>query len=75
MQYEFNAKTRSRKDAKEDGENGCQTNAHRLVTWIGTANFFLASWRLRAFALKSPSLTAWMRLRLTGLAATTPNPQ
>jgi hypothetical protein len=42
MKSEFNAKTRRGKDAKEDGENGSQTNAHRLVTRLGNANFFFA---------------------------------
>jgi hypothetical protein len=63
MQSEFNAKAQRRKDAKEDGQNGSQTNAHRLVTRIGKSNFFFAPLRLCAFALKSSSLTAWIRLR------------
>jgi hypothetical protein len=30
------------RDTKEKGKNGSQTNAHRLVTRIGSANFFFA---------------------------------
>jgi uncharacterized protein len=60
MQSEVNAKTRRRKDAKEDGQNGSQTNAHRLMTRIGKSNFFFAPLRLCAFALKSSSLAAWI---------------
>jgi putative flippase GtrA len=58
MQSEFNAKARSRKDAKEDGQNGFQTNAHHLVIRIGESNFFFAPSRPRALALKSSSLTS-----------------
>jgi hypothetical protein len=58
MQSEFNAKARSRKAAKEDGQNGFQTNAHHLMIRIGESNFFFAPSRLGAFALKSSSLAA-----------------
>jgi hypothetical protein len=62
MQWEFNAKTQSRQDAKEEDENGSQANAHRMETRMGRDNFFFAPWRLGAFALKSSILTAWFRL-------------
>src|SRR5580700_933816 len=62
MQSNFNAKTQRRKDAEEDGQNGSQVNAHHLVTRIGKSNFFFAPLRLCAFALKSSSLAAWIRL-------------
>jgi hypothetical protein len=62
MQSEFNAKTQRPKDAKEDGQNGSQTNAHRLLTRIGKSNFFFAPLRLCVFALNFSSLAAWLRL-------------
>jgi hypothetical protein len=43
--------------------NGAQTNAHRFVTGIGSANFFFAPLHPCAFAFKSPCLAAWIRLR------------
>jgi hypothetical protein len=46
MQWKMNAKTQRWRDAKEKGENGSQTSAHRLVTRIGSANFFFAPLRL-----------------------------
>ena len=52
MPWEFNAKTQSRKDAKEEVENASRTNTHSLVTLIARANFFFAALRLRVFALK-----------------------
>jgi high affinity Mn2+ porin len=69
MQQEFNAKARRRKDARGEGENGSQAKVYRLVARIGRANFFFASWRLCAFALKSSSLTALIRLRRGAAAA------
>jgi hypothetical protein len=57
MQWKLNAKTQRRKDAKEKGKNGSATDAHPLVTGIGSANFFLAPLHLCAFALKSLRLT------------------
>jgi hypothetical protein len=41
-QWKLNAKTQRRRDAKEKGKKGSQTNAHRLVTLIGSANFSFA---------------------------------
>jgi len=38
--------------AKEQSENGSQSNTDRSATLIGKANFFFAPLRLRAFALK-----------------------
>jgi hypothetical protein len=72
MQYRFNAKTQSREDAKEEGENGCQTNVHRLVNWIGRVNFFFAPWRLRAFALKSSHLNCMDTAKRQHLGRQTP---
>jgi hypothetical protein len=48
MQSEINAKTRSRKDAKEEGEIASQTNARLSVTRIDKANS--SSLRLGVFA-------------------------
>jgi hypothetical protein len=53
--------TQRRKDAKEDGENGSQTIARRLLTRIGRPFFFAPS-RLRAFALKFSML--WEKFAL-----------
>jgi hypothetical protein len=62
MQWKLNAKTQRCRGAKEKGENGTQTNAHHLVTRIGSANFFLAPLQPCDFALKSLRLTEWKRL-------------
>jgi hypothetical protein len=59
---EFNAKARSRKAAKEKGENGSQTDAHRSETRMARVYLSFAPCRLRAFALNSSSVTAWIRL-------------
>jgi hypothetical protein len=51
MQWNLNAKTRGREDAKQKGETGSQTNAHRLLERIGRVNFFFAPLHPCAFAL------------------------